>query len=70
MTDICTACGRPDSHTRRWPVKVSCYGRHYEAHNDTELADVQRLLVEHRLVEANRYRIGASWPRGRRGDAR
>lgn len=49
-----------------WPVIVKCYGRKYSVVNREELDQLIEWLTDRRLALANRYRIGASWPRGER----
>jgi len=50
----------------RFPMAVRCYGRRYEARDQDELDLLLDLLVKKDLRNANRYRVGASWPRGAR----
>ena len=47
-------------------MPVRCYGRRYEAQNQQELDELLALLVRRDLRLANRYRVGGSWPRGKR----
>ena len=49
-----------------YPLKVSCYGRRYEVWNNQELAEILKMLDRRDLRGANKFRVGASWPRGDR----
>jgi hypothetical protein len=49
-----------------FPMKISCYGRNYEVRDQGEFDDLIWLLTDRQLRRANQYRVGASWPRGRR----
>lgn len=51
----------------KWPIRLSCYGRKYEAHTPEQLTELTGHLIEGRIALANRYRVGGSWPRGKKG---
>lgn len=51
---------------KKWPMRVSCYGRRYEVNDDAEFAQLMRWLTDGLLMLANRYRVGKTWPRGER----
>lgn len=50
----------------KWPAKVSCYGRRYEARNEAEFEVLCAFLVGGDMRAANQFRVGGSWPRGER----
>ena len=52
----------------RWPMPVHCYGRRYLVTNDEDLQQLLQWLTERRIALANRFRIGASWPRGEQSE--
>lgn len=50
----------------KFPTRVQCYGRTYRANNGAELWLLLGFLRDGQIALANRYRVGKSWPRGKR----
>lgn len=49
-----------------WPMRVQCYGRCYEVYSERQMWELTKWLEHGEKALANRYRVGASWPRGSR----
>jgi len=56
----------PAPGKQRFPMEIRCYGRRYVVETVSEALACMEALIEKRLMDANRYRVGKSWPRGQR----